>query len=67
MAKHYTRNTLEDTAWCGTCGRMTQHKVSAGRLAECLEHERAEPFTVKQRAAIARRARERQNPRLFPE
>jgi len=66
MAEHYTRNTEEVVHWCNKCWRHTRHRVSAGRLAECLEHERSEPLTVKQRAALERRARERQNPKLFP-
>jgi hypothetical protein len=38
MSQHYTKNTLEDTHFCKTCNRRTQHKVSNGRLAHCLEH-----------------------------
>jgi hypothetical protein len=38
MSEHYTRNTLEVTAWCKPCSRNTQHRVDAGRLGPCLEH-----------------------------
>ena len=37
MPEHYTRNTLEATKWCNRCGRPTQHAVSAGRIAHCLD------------------------------
>lgn len=37
MPEHYTKNTLECTAWCSTCQRMTQHRVDGGRRGPCLE------------------------------
>jgi hypothetical protein len=39
MSEHYTRNTESVTAWCRKCMRMTTHRVDAGRLGPCLEHE----------------------------
>lgn len=41
MSEHYTRNTLECTAWCNRCNRFTQHRVDHGRKGPCLEHETA--------------------------
>jgi hypothetical protein len=72
MAEHYPEGTLETTAWCGTCGRHTQHRVDfppagqkgGGRKGPCLEHE-AQPETKKQTAARERREKEARNPRLF--
>jgi ribosomal protein L44E len=37
MPEHYTKNTLECTAWCGKCHRQTQHRVDNGRRGPCLE------------------------------
>jgi hypothetical protein len=37
MTIHYTKNTLEVTAWCGKCQRDTQHRVDGGRRGPCLE------------------------------
>src|SRR5579863_9454759 len=37
MTEHYTKRTEEVTAWCKSCNRVTPHRVSAGRQAECLE------------------------------
>jgi hypothetical protein len=39
MPEHYTRNTLECTAWCAKCQKMTQYRVDGGRRGPCLEHE----------------------------
>jgi hypothetical protein len=36
MPEHYTKNTLECTAWCNRCGRPTQHRVDDGRRGPCL-------------------------------
>jgi hypothetical protein len=45
MGEHFTRNTLETTAWCAKCKRETLHRVDhpvaggkgGGRLGPCLE------------------------------
>lgn len=37
MPEHYTKGTLETTAYCGRCGKFTQHRVDAGRRGPCLE------------------------------
>ena len=68
MAEHYTLSTLEDTAWCSTCKRSTQHHVSARRLAHCLEHGPrvdANGHNKKTAAKLAARETARQTPTLF--
>ena len=37
MGEHYTKNTLETTAYCGKCGEFTQHRVDGGRRGPCLQ------------------------------
>lgn len=64
MPEHYTRNTLETTAWCPTCGRSTQHRVDGGRRGPCLEHAAPELSKAQQRRRAAEELR-RQNPTLF--
>jgi len=64
MPEHFTKNTLECTAWCEHCGRMTQHAVSNGRRGRCLEHEAAQ-FSKKQLARRERLSKQDQNPTLF--
>jgi hypothetical protein len=66
VSEHYTRDTEEAEAWCNHCWRYTRHKVSAGRLAECLEHSPPE-LTVEQRRRLEQRAHARQNRKLFSE
>lgn len=36
MSEHYTKNTIEVSAWCGKCARFTQHRVDDGRKGPCL-------------------------------
>jgi hypothetical protein len=48
MPEHYTKNTLECTAWCAKCQRNTQHRVDGGRRGPCIDpflgcSETAEP------------------------
>jgi hypothetical protein len=38
MPEHYTRKTLECTAYCNVCKSPTQHRVDGGRRGPCLEH-----------------------------
>ena len=64
MSEHYTKTTDEAQAWCNHCGRVTKHRVSAGRLAHCLEHE-APHLSQRQIRDRDRRARAEQQPRLF--
>lgn len=67
MSEHYTANTESATRHCNTCGRRTQHGVSAGRIGRCLEHQ-AEGLSKKQienRERLARLARQAQAPGLF--
>jgi hypothetical protein len=39
MSEHYPKSTIETTAYCKPCQRMTTHRVDGGRLGPCLEHE----------------------------
>jgi len=64
MAEHFTRGTLECTAWCNKCQRMTQHRVDGVRRGPCLEHE-APRFSQAQLARRKKQERERQQPALF--
>ena len=41
MSEHYTQSTDEVLIYCSKCGRLTVHKVSAGRLGHCMECVRA--------------------------
>lgn len=36
MGQHYTLNTLEVSAWCTPCGKMTPHRVADRRLQYCI-------------------------------
>lgn len=45
MPEHYTKNTLECTAWCRVCQKHTQHRVDGGRRGPCLEHCAGGPRT----------------------
>ena len=47
MAEHYTRSTESVTKFCNTCGRITEHSVSDGRVGRCKEHHAPE-LTKKQ-------------------
>jgi hypothetical protein len=64
MPEHYTKNTLECTAWCKKCQRNTQHRVDGGRRGPCLEHQ-AEGPSKKQIAQEKKREKAAMNPRLF--
>ena len=44
MPEHYTKNTVEASAWCNTCNRMTQWRIADGKRSYCLEHN--EPYKV---------------------
>jgi hypothetical protein len=70
MPEHYTRNTLEVTAWCARCQRDTQHRVDGGRRGPCLECLARLDAAGAQlsKAQLARRKKAekaRQNPSLF--
>ena len=44
MPPHFTKSTVEASAWCPTCYKMTQHRVFGGRLASCMnEHSHPAP------------------------
>ena len=66
MSEHYTKNTLEATAWCAKCQKQTQHRVDGGRLGPCLEqHQNSR--SQKQIADQARKARKARQSELFPD
>jgi hypothetical protein len=52
MPQHYTKNTVQVTAYCSVCGRMTPHRVFDGRLSGCMnDHHPAKPAPEKDAAA----------------
>lgn len=34
--QHYTRNTVEASAWCLQCGKPTMHRIDGVKLGPCL-------------------------------
>jgi hypothetical protein len=66
MPEHYTKNTLECTAYCAKCGRDTQHRVDGGRRGPCIDPRHpVQAMTKAQAARKEKQERERQNPGLF--
>lgn len=66
MAEHYTKNTLECTAWCKRCQRMTQHRVEGGRRGPCIDPRHSvQELTQAQLARKQKAEREAQQPSLF--
>ena len=66
MPEHYTKNTLECTAWCRRCQRMTQHRVDGGRRGPCIDP--AHPVSGAKKDEARRRRNEKESakgPRLF--
>lgn len=67
--KHETRNTLETTKWCNTCGRRTQHRVDDRRVGPCLEHAAKgaddEGYSRRQLSEREKRKQEEQQPKLL--
>jgi len=71
MGEHYTRSTLECTAYCLRCRKDTQHRVDSGRRGPCLEcirrleieneFERIKKGIEEEQ----RQEQDRQNPKLF--
>ena len=35
MPHHFTKDTVEASVWCNTCGRLTPHRVVDGRRDFC--------------------------------
>lgn len=35
--KHFTRNTVSASHWCGKCLKHTQHEVHGVKLGACME------------------------------
>jgi ribosomal protein L44E len=71
VPEHYTKNTLECTAYCNRCGGDTQHRVDDGRRGPCLECIRKlelknEFERIKRGIEEEERAeKDRMNPKLF--
>jgi ribosomal protein L44E len=66
MPEHFTRNTLECTAWCPKCQRHTQHRVDDGRRGPCIDPlHPVQHLSKKQEKRLADEARKKQNPELF--
>lgn len=36
MSQHYTRATVEASAWCKKCGKPTMHRIDDRRAGPCL-------------------------------
>lgn len=34
--QHYTRDTVEASAWCRKCGKATMHRIDGVKLGPCL-------------------------------
>lgn len=66
MSEHFTRNTLEATAWCRKCQRTTLHRIDDGRTGPCLEHD-SQQLTREQIARDTRAKRNFQQRKLFEE
>jgi len=43
MAEHYTRNTIEATAWCNRCNRVTLHRVDGVKKGPCIDPQHPQP------------------------
>lgn len=37
MSEHFTRSTVEASAWCGKCQKQTMHRIDDRRKGPCLE------------------------------
>ncbi len=57
MSEHYQKYIDQAITFCKRCGKQTNHRVSNGRICECLEHEAPAQTKAQQnrRAKIARR------------
>jgi len=66
MPEHYTKNTLECTAWCAKCQRFTQHRVDEGRRGPCIDVQHpVRQLTKTQQEKQQRREKDKREPRLF--
>jgi hypothetical protein len=47
MSQHFTKSTIEVSAYCRPCGKFTAHTVSDGRLGYCIPcYEKPDPPKV---------------------
>jgi len=71
VPEHYTKNTLECTAWCNKCNDFTQHRVNAGRRGPCIaciDKRIAQNEVERIRKGLEQEQREedeKKNPKLF--
>lgn len=66
MSEHFTRNTLETTAFCPKCKRPTQHRVDGGRKGPCIDPKHPVQGMTKAQEKRRREAEDkRKNPGLF--
>ena len=66
MPEHFTKNTLECTAWCPKCQRDTQHRVDAGRRGPCIDPAHpVQELSQKQKKRKEQSEKEKRNPTLF--
>ena len=66
MPEHYTKNTLECTAWCAKCQKLTQHRVDGGRRGPCIDPDHSvQELSQKQKKRIVQEEKKKQNPELF--
>lgn len=64
MPHHFQKWVEEADAWCNTCGRLTKHIVSGGRIGRCKEHQSQE-LTEAQKKRREKEEREKRQGRLF--
>ena len=71
MSEHFTKNTLEITAYCARCAKQTQHRVDGGRKGpclDCLEMRRIEAEASRIKRGLEQEQKQeydRKNPKLF--
>lgn len=66
MPEHFTKNTLECTAWCAKCQRNTQHRVDGGRRGPCIDPKHpVQKESAKQKRRREKGEFEKRNPLLF--
>jgi hypothetical protein len=56
MPHHFTRRTVEASAWCKSCNCNTTHAVSGGRLTYCIPcyEKRQTRYAEKQKEPAAK-------------
>jgi ribosomal protein L44E len=57
---HHTKNTVEASLWCDSCGKHTMHRIDTGRKGPCLS-----PTHGRQRKLIDTAPAAAEQPSLF--